>query len=157
MQLRYKIILPNQWSCIMMLSSVNSCVCVHAYVYVCMHTCSIGKTSRVVWLSLLKKKKKRNAQLESVGGTMVVSTTSKPHSQDVLKRRKEHGSQLQELVRSNRNLLPQPSSWFYIVTVAGLLLTGCDVSLLRRPALIWDSSATYSTQPCNATASAQQT
>lgn len=131
---------------------VCACVCVCVYAYM-QHrknkSCGLAQSS--------KKKKKRNAQLESVGGTMVVSTTSKPHSQDVLKRRKEHGSQLQELVRSNRNLLPQPSSWFYIVTVAGLLLTGCDVSLLRKPALIWDSSATYSTQPCNATASAQQT
>lgn len=127
-----------------------TCVCVYAYTQHRKNkSCGLAQS--------YKKKKKRNAQLESVGGTMVVSTTSKLPSQDVLKRRKEHWSQLQELVRSNRNLLPQPSSWFYIVTVAGFLLTGCDASLLRRLALIWDSSATYSTQPCNATASAQQT
>lgn len=94
--------------------SIHVCVHGRAHVYACI------QYRKNKPCGLVHTYKKRNAQLESVGGTMVDSTTSKSHSQDVLKHRKEHGLQLQELVRSNRNLLPHPSSWFYVVTVAGL-------------------------------------
>lgn len=83
-------------------------MCVCARVCVCVYAYMQHRKNKPCGLA--QSYKKRNAQLESVGGTMVVSTTSKPHSQDVLKHRKEHGSQLQELVWSNRNLFPQTSS-----------------------------------------------